>query len=99
LLARARSLSWPIRLTSPSPGIGLAHDEQHEIADVVRRLDHQPPVHIGFARTDARILRNMKRRAFVGEADGNRIAIAVAITVDLAVMVGDRQRALADQLA
>ena len=85
------------RLERGAGPVGVAHHQQNHVADVMRRLDHQPAVHIGLARAQARIARNVEGGAAVGQADAHGFGRRVAITVLLAVMVGYHQLTLADQ--
>ena len=82
-------------------GRRVVADEQDEIAYVGRRLDHQPPVHIGLAGADARVLGDVEGRAPVGQPGMNRADRGVwrAVAIDLAIMVGDDELALGDDLA
>ena len=81
----------------PAATVGIHHHQQDHVADIVRRLHHQPPVHIGFARTDPGIPGDMQGRALVGKADRHRIGGKVPIAIFAAIVIDDAQLAFLDQ--
>ena len=93
----ALQAAWRLQLLAGP--VGIAHHQQHHVANVVRRLDDQPSVHIGLACGHARIARDIDRHALVGQADAQRRGCGIAIAVFLAVMISNNQQTLADQLS
>ena len=77
--------------------LGIARDEQHEIADVVRLIDHQPAPHIGFACAHLRIAGDVVGGLGIGQADAQRGFVGRAVFISLPVMVGDDQFSLRDR--
>jgi hypothetical protein len=83
----------------PARVLGVAHHEQDEIANIVRRLDDHSPIHVGLAGADAGVLRHMHGRALVGEANPKGLGGPFAITVFATIVVDNDKLALADQPA
>ena len=67
----------------------------------MRRLDHQPAVHIGLAGADARVLGDVPGGLAVGQPGADRTVLGIgrAVAIFLAVMVDDDQLTFPDELA
>jgi hypothetical protein len=75
---------------------GAGGGEPDEVANVMGWFDDQTPIHVGLASARLGVLGDMVGRALVGQADSQWVAAAVAITVNLAVMVRHDQLTMTD---
>ena len=96
-----RLADQPVRLEELRPlERRVALDEQDEIADVAF-FDDKPPVHIGLARADCRIARDVHRRAAIGETHLDRgfAGQCAAIAIFAPVMIYQDKLAHGDELS
>ena len=90
---------WTGGFYQPVRPLAVGHGQQDQVAHIVRRFNHQPPVHIGFTGPNPGIAGDVARRPLIGQVDPDGGNGGVAVAMATAIVVRHHKVPIPDQAA